>query len=238
MDAAEEFNRACSYCLARNVPVSVCGSCEIAEYCSRKCQRAAWPTHRAYCRAPRHHRRFVDTKTTSEQRAAYTDLVSLYSSHRFVLVECVCAMVFSYAGQSKLAHIQVPDCYDPATGARTIEITAMPANDPVSQRVIDDFLVNATVMPAVVERPDHRVRAPNAISKILLLSLPDVWKDKPHASRLSAFALFASDLNARFDTVRTPRNAECTVIETLSVTLYPDERAPVLRATMVKKKQK
>jgi hypothetical protein len=38
--------------LVRNRVRSVCGRCRAAWYCCEDCQRAAWPDHRAVCRAP------------------------------------------------------------------------------------------------------------------------------------------------------------------------------------------
>jgi len=47
--ALEEL-QTCSYCGAASAQaLLVCGACRGAQYCSRDCQKAAWPTHKAVC---------------------------------------------------------------------------------------------------------------------------------------------------------------------------------------------
>jgi hypothetical protein len=41
--------RACAMCGAEGGPLSVCAACKGVSYCSRACQRAAWPAHKNKC---------------------------------------------------------------------------------------------------------------------------------------------------------------------------------------------
>ena len=45
--------RPCDACGKSDVQVSNCAKCRQAAYCSVACQKAAWPTHKAVCVAPK-----------------------------------------------------------------------------------------------------------------------------------------------------------------------------------------
>lgn len=54
--ALRDRSAECSQCGATRVPLSCCGKCRLARYCSPACQRANWAVHRLQCRAPGDHR--------------------------------------------------------------------------------------------------------------------------------------------------------------------------------------
>jgi hypothetical protein len=43
---------ACAVCKKSNLPLQKCSRCKAVSYCSITCQKAAWPTHKATCKAP------------------------------------------------------------------------------------------------------------------------------------------------------------------------------------------
>lgn len=40
----------CQHCGESETPLSVCGGCSSANYCSKECQKADWKSHKPYCR--------------------------------------------------------------------------------------------------------------------------------------------------------------------------------------------
>ncbi|ORY41755.1 hypothetical protein BCR35DRAFT_316454 [Leucosporidium creatinivorum] len=40
----------CGFCLGPSASHMKCGSCRVARYCSPKCQKEAWPAHKAECK--------------------------------------------------------------------------------------------------------------------------------------------------------------------------------------------
>jgi hypothetical protein len=43
--------RACAHCGSADGKLRACGACNAALFCGRDCQLAAWPAHKAACKA-------------------------------------------------------------------------------------------------------------------------------------------------------------------------------------------
>eukprot|EP00122_Pirum_gemmata_P008675 Pgem_evm1s8004 len=45
----ERANKLCTNCFVGDVKTLKCGNCATVQYCSKKCQRDDWRSHKAYC---------------------------------------------------------------------------------------------------------------------------------------------------------------------------------------------
>jgi len=45
------FTSACTYCGKQGVKLQLCSACKRSRYCSKECQKAAWPEHKTVCRS-------------------------------------------------------------------------------------------------------------------------------------------------------------------------------------------
>ncbi|KAH9935656.1 uncharacterized protein B0H18DRAFT_419799 [Fomitopsis serialis] len=50
-DVFSDYTQKCSYCLKKvgKANLKSCSRCRFVKYCSRQCQKSAWPTHKAAC---------------------------------------------------------------------------------------------------------------------------------------------------------------------------------------------
>lgn len=53
----------CQYCSKLLKHIKICGGCRISRYCSRKCQKCAWPHHKSACKESQ--KKLLDTELNS-----------------------------------------------------------------------------------------------------------------------------------------------------------------------------